>query len=124
MTKWTPDRKMEKVAELLRESDDYTEVEYDTRPWWDEIAENRALRGVRFIRYQTYTNFHGDEVTFQADEFILATLDGKVCQSQRFTGTAGSNGGRCKITFQAALEAAHEIRYTEKLIARLAEEAK
>ena len=115
---------MDKFAELLRESDEYVEVEYDTRPWWDETAENRTLRGVRFVRYQTYTNYHGDEVTFKADEFILATLDGKVCQSQRFTGTAGSKGGRCRISFQAALEVAHEIRYTEKLVARLAEEAK
>ena len=115
---------MDKFAELLRESDNYTEVEYDTRPWWDEIAENRTLRGVRFIRYQTYTNFHGDEVTFESDEFILATLDGKVCQAQRITGNGGSKGGRCRISFQKALEAAYEIRYTEKWAARLAEEAK
>ena len=120
---WTPDRKMDKVAELLRESDEYIEVEYDTLPWWDEVAENRTLRGVRFIRYQTYTNYHGDEVTFQADEFILSTLDGKVCQAQRFKGRGGSKSEN-RISFQKALEAAHEIRYTEKLVARLAEEVK
>ena len=123
-TTWTPDRKMDKFAELLRESDNYTEAEYDIRPWWDETAETRILRGVRFVRHQTYTNYHGDEVTFTADEFVLATLDGKICSSQRFHGNAGSKNGRCKISFQAALEAAHEIRSTEKLIARLAEEAK
>ena len=121
---WTPDRKMDKFAELLRESDDYTEVEYGIRPWWDETAETRILRAVRFVRYRTYTNYHGAEVAFTADEFVLATLDGKICTSQRFTGNAGSKKGRCRISFQAALEAAHEIRNTEKLIARLAEEAK
>ena len=114
---WTPDRKMDKFAELLRGSDNYTEVEYDDR-WLDDAErEERTLRGVRFFRYQTYTNYHGDEVTFQADEFILATLDGKICQSQRFYGIAGSRYGRCRISFQAALEAAHEIRFTERCLA-------